>query len=422
MIVALIYLTVAAVAIVLPRKLVAVILGILIPIDVLGELRPASLDALRYTLAIALVVRIFVNPQGNSRLSRQVFFASSCLIAVYSLGVVKEVTAQSESLTTLAPIVGLASTLLAVVITLDRKIRPSIFLGFSIGATASAADILLQVAGLPFLGTPTDWGTRYAGLSFTSTNTAPFLAVALVLVLLSIRIRSDQRIWYLLQTSVSGICVVVLASALVFSGGRGGVLGLVIAIGILGIRIGRNRADLLALSVGSVALASYVYKDAIGSYIDRDGRSTSLGSGRGERNYEALRALSDNWLSGLEPAEAALYNPHTPVLLFGLQLGIVGSLLMLAVTLQLGRLALRGALVRDTHIHSAMAAAIMFVTALLEPTGFYVGLSKVTLLLLVLAAATQIKEREVARQSTDRTCPTYSRADKDGTSPHLNSL
>lgn len=370
---------------VIPRTALAVALGFLLPIDVFAGVDSLVLDLLRYGLAGLLIARSLEKSVQVTQLNAVARATAACLVGVFSIGLFKLALTTGSGGISSVPVVGLVSVIIATYLAKDIALRRSLLAGFVVGALANAIDIHLQVFGLPFFGTESAWGTRYAGLTFSSTNTAPFLALALVLTIMPpLWERANPSSKNAGNLALRMIAAVILASGLLMSGGRGGVLGFAVAILVLVANSVRNNHLLTGAFLILVPAGIIIFREDISRYISRDGRSLDITSGRAERNSAAWEVLSQNWISGIPFKEAGGFNPHTPILLFGLQFGIVGFLAAILVTSFLLYAVLAGAGKNGTHLLMSMMAAIMLVTALLEPLGFYVGLAKTTLLLIVL--------------------------------------
>lgn len=365
-------------------RYLSILIGLLLPIDLFGQVNPILLDALRYGMSIILLIKLkkYSKP-------RHVY----AKIALILLMVIGSVTALRgflyEDFSTIQRgIIGIVSVMFAYFLAINPNIRPSLFLGFVLGSVWSALDILCQVMGFPYLGLTSDLGVRFSGLSFTSTNTAPYLSIALVIIFMHqdlYRTKSRHRFAINLARVLA---VGVLLLGLFFSGGRGGLAGLAVAILVWVVFRFRTKplvATLGALSLLVLVVAGY---DSLYSYITREGQNNSHGitTGRDKLNSESLNSFMNSPIFGVPIDERYLYRPHTPILSFALDAGIIGLLIGIALTF----LSLRTVIsIRNSHAYPLayrMTASIMLLTIFLEPAGFFTGFTKTLLLMMTLSA------------------------------------
>ncbi|MCT2089342.1 hypothetical protein M3D92_08565 [Micrococcus terreus] len=361
------------------------------PIDVLGPVNPVIMDLLRYGLAVVLIVGVRRSGDGHRGLGVLI----GVLLCLYNVALLlRGLYADQGSVMSQATI-GIVSVLVAILATRNWRINRAILAGFLAGATLSATDILLQVAGLPYLGTPTEWGTRYPGLSFTSTNTAPFLALALVLVISSHLWTSRPAV------RMSRILLfVILFAGLALSGGRGGLGGFILALTVF-LMFRFSRQPILAVITSAAGLVVVVTRwDQLMDFLTRGGTSSGFTTGRDELNAQAWSAFLDSPILGVELVSRAGYNPHTPILSFALDIGLAGLLVgiagVFALLLRMARPIRRG----PAGEVLCMMAAVMVVTALLEPVGFFVGFTKACLLMIVLTGGVRDYEKSEEEPAT----------------------
>ena len=354
------------------------LLGFLLPIDYVDGFAPIIFDVCRYALLLVLALRLETSFQGRRYAAVIVCY----LLISYNLLLYIVQAVQGGGFVTSRALVGIGSVFLAFAATRNGSHNRILLLGFVTGCTISAMDILAQVAGLPYLGTPTDWGARYAGLSFNSTNTAPFLAVAALVVL-------SRRIWSQTVTArlFRLISFLILLGGLVLTGGRGGLAGFLVgASAYLLFLIRRSPGIGLTglLLVISVTISQY---SAIVDFLTREGGTGGFTTGRDVLNAQAWDAFWQGGIFGVSVTERDLYRPHTPLLTFALDVGPWGLLVAIASTVALFYRLIRPARPTSEGEVASMMAGVLVTTALLEPVGFFVGAAKAVVLMIVLRAA-----------------------------------
>lgn len=351
--------------------------GMLFPIDVLGVLNPLAIDLSRYGLAVFILMAVKPN---SERRSETAFLATWLLVLVNSLIIIR--SALSEHLTFLYPsIIGIVSIVLAYQITKNAPVNRYILTGLLFGATLSAFDIILQVLGLPYLGTETDWGTRYAGLGINSTNTAPFLALGLILVISNfLWQRSCLNI--LIRLSTGSILIV----GLLLSGGRGGLACILLALVVWLVTQFYFR-PLLVLSLGSLGLIWVLTRTQhILDFLIREDSTSGFTTGRDALNAMAWSAMTSGGILGIDLGERQMFRPHTPILSFGLSAGVLGFIVATLLScVILWRLFSTPAEDKTSSTLLRMIAAVILVTTLLEPWGFFIGLGKCVILVIVFS-------------------------------------
>jgi len=369
-----------------PVRYTAVLLGILLPIDVIRVVTPVALDVARYGLLALLVLRLAPEPRRGPR----VMFALSMsgLIVVSVFGLVKGASGESYSL--VRGVVGLASTIGGVLVARRMSVHRHVLVGFVLGSVASACDVCLQVAGLPYLGVETLYGFRYSGFSLKSTALAPLLALAIVLV-------ASSWLWTGAKSHrfVGVLRVVMLAPlgfALYASQGRGGLVSLILAgVFLTALRFRGHPGRVITL-LGLTLVAAYYFRAQITDLFVRPSEN-DLSNGRGQLNEEALRAFARDPLFGATPSEIPLLNPHTPLLTFAIEAGLLGLAAALVLMIALLRV-VSAKSPSSAHVPAVVraAAVVMLVTSFLEPDGFYVGLGRVVLLGIVLTNVAPTEE------------------------------
>lgn len=387
----------------------AVVLGILLPIDVLGSVNPVVLDIIRYGLAGVLVFRTQARP-GNAPL-RLSNYVVACLIIVALAPALRSAYLEG-TLSASSSLVGAASVLVGLMIAKRPTLIPYLLSGFVLGSSFSALDIVAQFLGLPYLGLPTQLGWRYPGLSFSSTNTAPFLACAIVLLLRPIgsahrHLRHPPLLTdFYRATTLRAALALVLTVGLVLSGGRGGIGGLSLAVFLLIFLGYLKRPAITPFIMAAFVGLSVTQIDRILGYLNREGgRTQGFSSGRYELNGQAWRAITESPLWGVPPPLSENLRPHTPILSFGVSAGILGLLIGVALVAVVARVALcptRNP--RPATTSARLVCCVILVTSLLEPVGFFVGFTKAVILIAVISVweSTTLQAPSSSRNRNDQ--------------------
>lgn len=397
---------VLVIGLVLPLRALLVLFGIALPVDVLAGVEPANLDVLRYGLAILIVLRA---PRAErSRRVRWVLIGAALLLLV---GMVALVRTASDGGDYTRHAIAIVSVIAAAAVAGGKGVVRPILIGFTVGMTASAADIILQAAGLPYIGMTSDYGNRFSGLSFNSTTVAPFLAVAICILLSGAFSRHDGK--RVVASSIARLLVAgLLMYGLLLSGGRGGVAGLLVALAVAALWKFREHALLVLSAAAALGVVLFIRRDDIATYLLRDRGDFGFFSGRDVLNGAAWETFMRGGLLGVSGAERAGLNPHTPLLTLAVDAGVFG---LAAAALLIGMTA---ALVvrpsREFGLEYRMIAAVVLLASLLEPTGFFVGLSKVTVFMLLLAAWDETRGADAPSTVTPARYPRARAAPRSG--------
>lgn len=364
----------------MPPRRVALLLGVILPIDYLSVLDSITLDAMRYALLAVLIVRVRRDRTLTGHPLFVLGIAGLVLVALFD--VLKG--ADGSAYTLQRGLIGLLSALAAFLVAQRSEVHKPLVRGFVLGVSASAIDVCLQVAGLPYAGATSVYGFRYSGFSFKSTTLAPLLALAIVFVLTNwlwpaARTRSDR--WILMMRLT---LLLPLGAALYASQGRGGVLSLALAlVFLLAVRFKGHPGRILTLGLVGVLVAWYLRSDIAALFV----RPTEddLSNGRGSLNEEAWDAFTSSPVFGPPPAVLSGLNPHTPFLTFAIEAGILGLLVAVVLAVGLVRVVLTPERTGNAlPVAVRCGALVMFTTSFLEPDGFYIGLARVVLLAVVL--------------------------------------
>lgn len=369
-----------ATAFLLPKRAVAFALGVILPIDFISGVNPTYLDASRYGLLIILFVRTRRDTSRDGNPFVLMCFAGLVFIGLAS--VAKGLDGSPEQL--VRGIIGILSALAGVLLSQRRGLHKDLLRGFILGMAASAADIALQVAGLPFFGMPSAFGFRYSGFSFNSTTLAPLLAIAAVLTLSSWLWPRPQGGARLIVLTFRLVVLAVLLGGLYESQGRGGVLSLAVAVGAMLLHKSRRSRIRIALLAGLGLAVMVRFRSQLETLILRSD-SSDVTTGRGDLNAKAWQAFVADPVFGATPNDLESLNPHTPFLTFAIEAGFVGLMVAVLLTVALSIVLFRRPIPGGGHVFVVRCMAIIvLMTSLLEPDGLYVGLSKVLLLSIVL--------------------------------------
>lgn len=361
----------------------AFVLGVTLPIGFLPGVPAIALDLARFSLAGLVVLRVYRPPEDQRGLVRGWAWILTATGSFWSIVLFTKDLPASSGLTMAF------GAALAYLLATRERVGPSLLNGYVAGASASAAWAILQWQGL---ASGSDrWDLRFTGLSTTSTLLGLELSVAVAVLLFSSswsRRPSSNAVRFFLIT------VVILA--ILVCGTRAALLASALLVAASAIRAVKNPPALIlvsaatALSTLSVIPLDWGQFNSIRRLVGGDSQSfvTSLGSSRGERNNGALQLLLENPTLGVS-REALVTggvatNPHQFPLVLGVQTGLVGAvlgLLLVCATL----FTLLFAWLRKGSPLSVSILALASFYSFVEPTGFFVGLSRTTLLLVAMA-------------------------------------
>lgn len=364
-----------ALGVILPYRVLLLLFGFVLPIDIISTLSPETLDLIRYGLALLVVLRS-KDMRGHLKF-RTVSWVAGLLLIAGLVGLVKALISSSSFETYLIAVI---SVLVAMFVAKSATNISQILTGFSFGMVASALDIIAQASGLPHLGENSEYGIRISGFSFNSTTAAPFLAVAICVLVLR-RNSSDGHKASKWSWIIRGASVVVLASGLLLSGGRGGIAGLALALSVVGLSGLRRRPLLAAILMISATVLVVLNRTTIVNFLTQNRTTHGFTSGRDVLNQQAFDAFWSGGIFGLDTNTRLSLNPHTPILGFALDSGVIGlSVMLTLVTLNLWFIVGKNP---GFPLEHRAIATVSFVTSLLEPTGFYVGLSKIMVFMII---------------------------------------
>lgn len=366
------------VLVLLPIRWLAVLLGVLLPVDFVAFTDPIALDALRYAVSVILIVR----SGRDYRRQPLMIFLGSLLTATAIVTLVSGISSNVERLI-LTGISGVASTILAMLIVGRSQMYEHILRGLAFGVALSALDAIMQWAGLPFVGTPSSWGQDFSGFGASRTQAAPYFALGFLLFLApSLWVKRSSILWM----SLRGLGGCLSLVGLILSAGRAGFLAFGIGLLLWGIRsAAKSTAIVFVVALGVVGV---LYWQRSSFLAERLFALDSVGSGRNQLNRLAFDAFVSSPLFGPDPSQPlaeAGSRAHTPILGFAVNAGVIGfvagifGLIVISVAIYVG--------LRDWRVslqHAVLLCVVAAVTTVFEPTGFFVGLGRTLPLFIAL--------------------------------------
>lgn len=376
-----------------PRSL-ALGLGLLLAVDYVRGFDGSMLDVLRYALCGLLILKSRSHPlvRFDSNWHHAVV---SLLLLIPAVGLALTVVHQSAAQTREFVIAAGSVAVSALVVRREGVLQP-LLIGFAVSMTVSAIDIVAQLVGLPYLGVTSRFGTSFSGFSMTRTQASPLFAMAML-------IAASPYAWSLVgrRRPVVTIRVVVFLAcgiALVLTAGRGGLVALVAVAATRALVLCVSRPRVVLVATGALLLAGVAYLAS--PYAEMFLRDGDISSGRNDLNAAAFEAFLSSPLTGVDPTLIGdPLRPHTPILFFAIQVGAVGFVGAIALSLIVGWLALRGCCTFDSRVRlGGEFLVVATVIGVLEPSGFFVGLSKVLLLLTAIVLVTGVDRVSIGNE------------------------
>lgn len=387
-----------------PIGVVGFVWGAMLPIEVLHGAPEWSLDVVRYSVAAVLAVR--VAPTGRIWVRPWRLWASllgGLAVVLAAMGAVNDSRTEVK-----VGLIMLAALVVALVLLMRYRLHRPILLGFAGGVLLSAVVIVMQVAGLPTLqpGLPDE--LRYPGLA-TQTSTVTWqLAMAVVIAgwMVLRRPPSFGPTWF------AYLVIPVCSLALLVCGAQGGMFGLLVAAAVIGPSVVRSMSRSQLRFAGLVTVALFLLAVGAALVWKVDGIPPKKGFVneivRWDVARSGLRSLVEHPVTGVAARTfRARYGvlPHTVPIEAGVVAGVLGFGVALAVVWQLVRLVLRGRGSADPlALLASMMAAVIFANTLVE-AGSFIGLSRITLVLLAVGAGNALPYR-VDTESTSIAAPT----------------
>jgi hypothetical protein len=375
------------VAIRLRAHTLGLVLGILLPIYAVGPANGTSLDLARYALGLLAISKVWdkreVGRNSTGRWFRDSIFAVAALWLCYQLIKGGPVT---------PPIVMMLSVAMAFPFSEWIAFRLGVLKGFALGGSLSGLFAIGQYLGvLP--GADDVYGLRFSGLSSTSTLFGFELCCALA-ILIHGGLWSGHFGARALRVCGIGVCL----GALLVSGSRGALL---VVVGALLVPMWASifRRPIALISVGALTIwawSSGLLDSVTFNTIDRlmsggggGGLIAGLEETRAVRNGAAWSEIVKSPWSGVDPnlvARNDLLNPHFFPLVLGLDMGIVGIAAGCFLILVLGATWCAGTSNRDPMATLGRSLVLIGIAySFFEPTGVFVGLERVSLMLIAVA-------------------------------------
>ena len=376
------------VMLVIPMNALLALWGATLPIWSVAGVDPIVFDGVRLLGAIVIAVRnpAQEDPLWGRAVSRWAVPVIVVALATGSMGFVRsDASAVSVGFTML-----FAAVLSALAVSRLRTVTP-LLLGFALGVALSGFVILLAAVGIPTISPLEDLGVaRVTGLAPSATRVATELAVAVVVFGSYV-----QRHRIILPMAGALLCFV----ALLISGGRVGVVGLMLAIVVALFKRWIPPAFVLAALL--LLLTIFSQMPQYGVELHTVNRLTSFSDQAGGSDFSSGRvdlfvASLDQTLrhplvgSGLDVfVERYGHSPHVTPLLFSVAGGLVVGVIVLILGLRMLWILRRRVISPGPEIKAAsLGIVVLFSTILLQPTGPFVGVESITML-FVFAALVQ---------------------------------
>lgn len=368
----------------------AVVVGVVFPIDFLTGVSSNAIDAVRYTGAIALIVlaRVDLPPPARRVANRLV-----ALLAVLALIRIMFSLAHGDGLAARHSAVMLMGAAIALPIAYRRQIHLPLVAGWFMGLVLSGAVALMQALDLPTLRQPELDNSRYPGVShFTMTLTLQ-MAYAVVLAVYVIAVTRDRpRI-----RALAVVAAVTCLLALLVNGAQGGLLGLaaaaLAAAWVFRRSLTWQRIRLpLALTTAVAVLAAVAVQFGWLELATLDG---VLGDGGFENEKArwtvfkaAWREIADHPVTGLGRTtfiDRYTISPHNLALDSGVIAGIVGLVAGIALLGYTVAQWLRGpGDGRPETITAFVLIAALLPSFFTETNGPYFGLVRMTIMVIAV--------------------------------------
>ena len=362
---------------ILPYRLVLGLWAGSLAIWAIGPLSPVHMDAFRVGCAALLVLR------GAPVAAERRHALASWVVPLVLVGSLVWVSGESI----LGAAIVIPGLLVGLLLTRTDDTQ-TILSGYALGVGLSSLVLLLTALGLEGLSPNDDPGIdRLTGLANNAPRLSMQCAAAIVIILGLGRIR---------QRAIRPLLLTVCSLALVASGGRVGILCLLIAT-LVAIYQGwlTFSRSLAAVAGGLLVLWVAILAGLGTATIDRfaepsQAAGVDFSSGRIAVIVPALQGILDNPLApyGADNFFARYgISPHSPMLAFGVAGGLAASLIVTVMFVRMCVLVAR----RNTSASGACRAAVLVVAvlagyALVEPDGPFVGIEMLTLLLVSVVA------------------------------------
>lgn len=354
------------------------VLGALMPVWSIGPIPPDFFDAARYGLAAIIAGRLWLRPG----VAEKKLASWTTSLAVVGILMVLFQWLRGDS--TIEGIIVIFGALLAwLVVSRVESVWP-IFFGFAVGATVSAIVLLGTSAGVgPLAALVPNQNPGYGrltGLGTSAVRVSIELAIALVIWCAAWAMKKAQ------YGALVGVPIVALA--LLASGGRTGVAGLIIVIVIATLRGWIRPVVALFMTPAVIGVIYYADQRTSFSTLERF-RSEDATGGLGFDNGRLSR-LSDAWDSWMTSPfiGGGVSDAHFAPLFFASTGGIVAGVIIIVLMARLIVLPFR-AVTTAEGVAGALIGALFAVTAFLEPLGPFLGFESVTLMFCCIVAVSR---------------------------------
>lgn len=392
------FFTLLMISALMPLRALVLLWAALLPIWSIGTLDPLIFDVARVLLAVVIGMRSSKLAGGLWTKTVMRFTFALGFVGATLLIVAWTRDDQATMTTGVTILISVASAWLVLRRTSDPWL---IFDGYMAGAAASATVLMLSALSIVNLSPQVDAGIlRQTGLSPSATLVTYQLALAVVFAWAGFA-RRKHRVMHLL---VGLLCLAALA----FSGGRGGVLALALAL-IIALRWGWVRIFPM-IALGVIAWGGIVLAERSGLTVNTLQRLLDS-SQSGQPDLRA--AITDAAIAEViaEPVtgpglayfhETVGSLPHFALLTFFIAGGILCGTIIIAVTTVIaGRLIfvsprLSGPAGKAAHL----GGAVLLVSVFLEPWGPFVGIEFTTILLLTIAVTSSASNAAAERTKT----------------------
>lgn len=366
------------------------VLGALLPIWSVGNLPPLLFDAARYGLGALIVLRLW----GSQSSAKRALSSWAAPLTVSGVLLLLFVWLHGNSPYVGAVMVAAAVSSWAIVLKV-QDVWP-IFLGFAVGASASAFFVIGSFAEVPLvemLVPNKDPGyERFTGLGSSSVRVSVEFAIAM-----SIWLMAYSRRWLGRVIPVAGI--VISSAGLLLCGGRTGVLGLGIAL-VVALIYGWVGVIPTLLFISIVLAAIWVFRVGDGrlgiNTIDRilspaDDRYGGITTGRLDIMVFEWGEFVSSPLIG-----AGATNAHFAPLYYAVLGGLVPGLVIVWLSLRMLGLVGRPISWRNSSLEArsgVLVISVFVATVLVEPLGPFLGFGYNVLLFSSVAAIERQSER-----------------------------
>lgn len=370
------------IALLVPLSWVVAAFGMLLPIWSMSTLSPVLFDIARVLTAAVILVRFTPSlrqPGWNKSIKRWVLPLGIAGAAMTVFGLVNS----DSSSVGIGWHILIALPVSLTVISRMRNPWP-LLLGYLGGSTLSATVLVLTSLGIPTVSPQLNPGfDRVTGLAPSAPLASYQLAMAVTIGAALVTTATKARL-------VPALATLLCATALLLSGGRGGLVGLTIAI-MVALRWRWIRARFAVLAAGMVSsallLAAYfsLSLNTLSRFENYRTSGTDLTTGRLTLLREALSWIGQQPLlgAGLDAFTSAYgLSPHMAPLTFAVGGGVVAGATIVLLTLQIVGLLLFHPPARSSDGRAGyLILSVQVSWLVIEPNGPFVGVEGISLML-----------------------------------------